>query len=179
VRKHTRWLVIPVATGLIALIGIGVRGGQADDSKRLTAADVITEWKPMRGNGVEDFQQWVASPKECPGVAAATFRVVGPSFEGLWNHYADLCGIVERYEAKRLLVSGGTSAMGTYVVNDRASSDAREGGRLSVFLLRTDRYTVTATIQPDPEGKAMRGSLTAVIPKRKSWSVASHSVGFR
>ena len=161
-RKHTRWLVIPVATGLIALIGIGVRGGQADDSKRLTAADVITEWKPMRGNGVEDFQQFVASLKESTGVEAATFRVVGPSFEGLWNHYADLCGIGERYEASRLMMSGGRSARGTYVVSDRAISLAKRERALSVFVLRTERYTVTATIQPDPDGKAMRGSIVAV-----------------
>jgi hypothetical protein len=162
-RKHRRWFTVPVASGLIALIGIGVRGGQADDPKWLTAEDVIKLWKPML-DGVEDFQQFMASPKESPGVAAATFRVVGPSFEGLWNHYADLCGIGNRYEARRLLVSGGTGPKGSYVVSDRASSDAKGGRGLSVFLLRTDSYTVTATIEPDPDGKAMRGSIAAVIP---------------
>ena len=105
-----------------------------------------------------------ASPRESSGVAASTFRVVGPSFEGLWNHYADLCGIGDRYEARRFLISGGTGAKGSYVVSDRASSDAKGGRGLSVFLLRTDRYTVTATIQPDPDGKAVRGSIAAVTP---------------
>ena len=115
-------------------------------------------------DGVEDFQQFVASPKESSRVAAATFRVVGPSFEGLWNHYADLCGIGKRYDARQFLISGGTGAKGTYVVSDRANSLAKGGRALSVFLLRTDRYTVTATIQPDPDGKAMRGSIAAVTP---------------
>jgi hypothetical protein len=162
-RKHRRWLTIPVASGLVVLIGIGVRGGQADDLKRLTAEDVIMLWKPMPA-GVEDFQQFWASPKESPSVAASTFRVVGPSFEGLWNHYADRCGIGDRYEARRILITGGTNAKGSYVVADRASLDAKVRRGLSVFLLRTDRYTVTVTIQPDPDGKAMLGSIAAVTP---------------
>ena len=110
-RKHRRWITIPVASGLVALIGIGVRGGQAEDSKRLTAEDVITLWKPMQ-DGVEDFQQWWRRRRNPPAMAVATFRVVGPSFEGLWNHYADLCGIGDRYEARQLLISGGTGPRG-------------------------------------------------------------------
>jgi hypothetical protein len=160
-RKYRRWLIIPVASGLVALIGLGMHGGHADDPTRLTAQDVITMWKP-RLDGMEDFQQLWASPEDSPGVAASTFRVVGPSFEGLWNQYADLCGIGDRYEARQFLTSGGTGARGSYVVTDRAASDPNGGRALSVFLLRTDRYTVTATIQPDPDGKAMRGSIAAV-----------------
>jgi hypothetical protein len=160
-RKFRFWLTIAVASGLIALIGIGVRQGQADDTKRLTADGLIKLWKPM-GDGAEDFQQWVASPKESPREAVATFRIVGPSFEGLWNHYADLCGIATRYDARRVLISGGTGAKGIYVVSDQTSTQGNGGRAFSVFLLRTDRYTVTATIQPDPDGKAMRGSITAV-----------------
>src|SRR4051812_45770710 len=99
-RKHKRWLTIVAASGLVALIGIGVREGQADDPKRLTAEEVITLWKAELA-GVEDFQQFVVSPRESTAVAAATFRVVGPSFESLWNHYATLCGIGDRYEESR------------------------------------------------------------------------------
>jgi hypothetical protein len=162
-RKHRRWITIPVALGLVVLIGMGVRAGQGDDSKRLTANDVITLWKPMQ-DGVEDFQQWVASPKESPREAVATFRIVGPSFESLWNQYAALCGIDKRYDARQFLISGGTGTKGTYVVSDRADSLAKGRRALSVFLLRTDRYTVTATIQPDPDGNALRGSIAAVTP---------------
>ena len=155
--------MVTVALGLVALIGIGVRGGQADDLERLKAGDVIALWE-AKLDGVEDFQQFVAAPKESSGMVAATFRVVGPSFEALWNHYADLCGIKDRYEANRWLMSGGTGPKGTYVVSDRANSLTKGGRALSVFLLRTDRYTVTATIQPEPDGKAMRGSIVAVTP---------------
>ena len=162
-RKQMRWLTIPVASGLVALIGLGLCGGQADEPKRLIAKDVIELWKPMP-DGVEDFQQWVASPMGTSGVATSTFRVAGPSFEGLWNHYADLCGIPERYEARRLLISGKTGAKGAYLVNDRASLEAKGERVLSVFLLRTDRYTVTVTIRPDPDGKALLGSIAAMIP---------------
>jgi hypothetical protein len=162
-RKHRVRLAILAASGLMALIAIGASGGQADDSKRLTADDVIKLWQPKQ-DGVEDFQQFVASPRESTALAASTFRIVGPSFEGLWNHYADLCGIKERYEAKRFLVSGGASDRGSYVVSDRAASNATVERGLSVFLLRTERYTVTATIQPNPDGKGMLGSIAAVIP---------------
>lgn len=162
-RKHKRWLTILVASGLVGLIGIGLRGGPADESKRLKADGVLELWKPML-KGTEDFQQFVASPRESDNIAAATFRIVGPSFEEVWNHYADLCGIKDRYDAKRFLTSGGASAKGTYVVSDRANSLSEGKRALSVFLLRTDRYTVTATIQPDPDGRAVRGSLAAATP---------------
>jgi hypothetical protein len=89
---------------------------------------------------------------------------VGPSFEELWNHYADLCGIGDRYEARRFLTSGSTGDKGSYVVTELWSSEGGVARRLSVFLLRTDRYTMTATIQPDLDGKAVRGSIAAVIP---------------
>jgi hypothetical protein len=71
--------------------------------------------------------------------------------------------MTDRYEAKQFRISGGTSAKGVYIVNDRWSSPSTGERGLSVFLLRTDRYAVTATIQPDPDGKAMRGSIAAVI----------------
>jgi hypothetical protein len=160
-RTHKQWLTIPLTSVAALLIGIGLAGGRADDSQRLTAEDVIRLWKPTP-DGVVDYQQFEAAPKDSVAAATATFRVVGPSFERLWNHYAERCGMVERYEAKRLLISGGNNAKGTYVVNDRASSDAKVERGLSVFLLRTDRYAVTATIQPDPDGKAMRGSIAAI-----------------
>jgi hypothetical protein len=162
-RKQSRWLTVPVGLGLVVLIGIGAIGGQADGPKKLTAEDVITLWKPIQ-DGVEDFQQFVVSPKESQNMMVATFRIVGPSFERLWNHYAELCGIRDRYEAKRMLISGGTGGKGSYVVSDRVSLDAKSARVLSVFLLRTDRYTVTATIQPDLDGKAMHGSIAAVLP---------------
>lgn len=162
-RKLKRWFSLPLTLGLVTAIGMGVRGGPADESRRLTAEEVIRLWEPKL-EGVEDFQQYLASPPESSSMMAATFRVVGPSFERLWNHYADLCGIPDRYEAKRMLISGGTGAKGSYVVSDRMSLDAKAGRVLSVFLLRTDRYTVTATIQPDPDGKAMHGSIAAVVP---------------
>jgi hypothetical protein len=129
----------------------------------MTAEEVITLWKPAP-EGVVDFQQFVASPKETPGLAAATFRIVGPTFGNLWDHYAALSGIKDRYDPKRLVMTGGTSAKGTYVVTDRPSSIVKWERALSVFLLRTDHYTVTATIQPDPDGKALRGSIAAMIP---------------
>ena len=162
-RRYSRWLMIVVTSGLVALIGTGLHGTQAGDSKRVAAEELIKGWEP-KVDGVEDLQQFVASPEGMPGMAAATFRVVGPSFERLWNHYADLCGIADRYESKRFLVTGKVGTKGSYVVSDRASADARAGRGLSLFMLRTDRYTVSVTIQPDPAGKALLGSIAVVTP---------------
>jgi hypothetical protein len=153
---------LAIAAAVVAMVGAHVRGRQTGEQKRPIAADVIKSWEPKM-DGIEDYQQFVASPKECDMTAAATFRVVGPSFERLWNYYADLCGIPDRYEANRLLNSGRIGAKGTYVVADRASSAAEGGRRLTVFLLRTDQYSVTVTIHPDSVGKAMLGSFAAVI----------------
>jgi hypothetical protein len=50
------------------------------------------------------------------------------------------------------------------VVSDRVAADGKGGRGLSVFLLRTDTYTVTVTLQPDPGGKSISGSLGAVVP---------------
>jgi hypothetical protein len=156
-------LTMGVPFAVVAMVGgaIGVRGRQTDERKRLpAAAEVIKSWEPKL-DGVEDYQQFVASPKLSDTMAAATFRVVGPSFERLWNYYADLCGIPDRYAAKRLLNCGRIGAKGTYVISDRASSDTEGRRALTVFLLRTDQYTVTVTIQPDADGKAMLGSIAA------------------
>ena len=158
--RRQRWF--PLSLGLVALIGVGWHVSQADEAKRLTAEDLLTRWEPMR-DGVEDFQRFWASPRGSTREATATFRVVGPYFVHLWNHYADLCGMTERYEARQLRRSGGTSARGVYIVNDRWSSPSTGERGISVFLLRTDRYAVTATIQPDPDGKAVRGSIAAFI----------------
>jgi hypothetical protein len=76
--KHRRWLTIPIVSGLVALSGVGLRGGRADDAKRLTADDVVKLWEPKL-DGVEDLHLLGSSPKESPGVAAYTFRVVGSS----------------------------------------------------------------------------------------------------
>jgi hypothetical protein len=151
-----------LTSGLLTLLGLGVRGDQADATQGLTALGVIRLWEP-KIDGVEDFQVFEAPLEESPGVAAQTFRVVGPSFERLWNHYADLCGIGRRYEAKRFIISSKTGPKGSYIVNDRASSDGNAGRGLSVFLLRTEEYTVTATIQPDAAGKAVLGSIVAMV----------------
>jgi hypothetical protein len=165
-RQKGRGITITVGLVSATLAGVGVGGPCAEFPEapgRLTAKEVLTAWKPYI-NPPKDFQQWWASPERSPGVAACSFRVEGPSFEELWNHYAELCGIVDRYDAKTFLTIGNVGDKGTYVVSDRASSDARGERGLSVFLLKADRYTVTVTIQPDPDGKALRGSIAAVVP---------------
>ena len=93
------------------------------------------------------------------------FRVEGPSFEELWNHYADLCGVGARYEAKTFLTTGNVGARGSYVITDRASSDARGERGLSVFLLKNDLYTVTVTIK-DVGGSSVAGPRAAMVLAR-------------
>jgi hypothetical protein len=165
-RNPRRWITITVCLISVTLAGVaGLRAGLPKAPERLTAMEVITAWKPDI-NHPKDFQRWWASPERSPDVAACSFRVEGPSFEDLWNHYADLCGIGDRYRAKAFLTTGDVGPKGSYVVTERASSDAKAERGLSVFLLKNDRYAVTVTIQPDPDGKALRGSIAAVVPWR-------------
>jgi hypothetical protein len=162
--RRTWWHTITIGAFSVTLASVaGLRAQISKAPERLTADDVIATWKPYI-KAPKDYQQLGASPKQSPGVAAYSFRVEGPSFEDLWNHYADLCGISEQYEAKTFLTSANAGVKGSYVVTDRASSDDRGQRGLSVFLLKNDRYTVTVTIQPDPDGKAVRGSISAVVP---------------
>jgi len=137
----------------------------AAEPKKLTAEDVIELWSPRLLKTAQDCGQMGASPKQSPNVAAYSFRVVGPTFEELWNHYAQLCGMKQRYEEKTLLFSGDTGPNGSYVVADPTLAGGKGVRGSSVFLLKTDSYTVTATFQPDPDGKSITGSLTAVMPQ--------------
>jgi hypothetical protein len=61
------------------------------------------------------------------------------------------------------VVSPGRGPKGSYVVSDRAAADG-SGHAVSVFLLKTDQYTVTVTLHPSADGKGIEGSLTAVVP---------------
>src|SRR5262249_38762644 len=130
--------------------------------KKPTAEEVAKLWSPKLKSAT-DYAQTGGSPKPAPGVAAYSFRVTGPTFEELWNHYADLCGVKKRHAEKTFLVTTGAGPKGSYVVSDRAAADSKGGRGLSVFLLKTDAYT-TVTFQPDPGGKSISGSLSVVVP---------------
>lgn len=163
-RGHRRrWLTITAVLGVVAGLGAGLRGGRADDPKRPTAEEVVEAWKPTLP-GVTDLQTFSAAPKEAPGVAACTFRAVGPSFEAFWNHYADRCGAPDRYEPKRFLVAGTAGPKGVYIISDRMGNDGQAGRGLSLFVLRTEHATATVTIRPDADGKAVLGSIAVALP---------------
>ena len=94
-----------------------------------------------------------ASPERSPNVAAYSFRVVGPTIEELWNHYAVLCGMKQRYGGKTFQIIGDTGPNGSYVVADHWTGNGQNGRGVSVFLLKTESYTVTAIFQPDSDGR--------------------------
>ena len=136
---------------------------QPAKTRKRTALEVIELWSP-RLKTTTDYQWMGGSPKESPHVAAHSFRAVGSSYGELWTHYAKLCGIKEQYAEKSFLNTAGTGPNGSYVVSDRVSGEiaAKASGRgLSVFLLKTDDYTVSVTFQPSMDGKSIIGSLTA------------------
>ena len=55
---------------------------------------------------------------QSPNVAAYSFHVIGPTFEELWNHYARLCGMKQRYKENTFQISGDTGPLGSFVVSD-------------------------------------------------------------
>lgn len=55
----------------------------------------------------------VPGPKRPPGVTACAFRVVIHGIENIWSHYADRCGISNRYQAKTFLTTGNVGVKGS------------------------------------------------------------------
>lgn len=98
--------------------------------------------------------------------AAYVFRVVGPTYEQLWNHYADLCGIRERYAPQHLLNDGGQSAAGRYLTLNRPPGviDDRKliGPGQAMFLLQAEDHTATVTFHSSPDAKSLMGSVVVL-----------------
>lgn len=155
-------------TTLLAFLSIGAFAvalgarGQEPKLKKLTADEVVKLWSPQLKSATR-YGQTGGSPKQSPGVGAYSFTVVGPSFAELWNHYAKLCGTDHKYEEKSFRITSDTGPNGSFVVSD--GGDGKGGRGLSTFLLKTPTYTVTVTFQADPDGKTIRGSLSAVVPE--------------
>jgi hypothetical protein len=147
----------------MAAVAPGTQAQAPAQPKKGTAADVAELWLPQLKSAT-DYQHWGGSPERSPDVAAYSFRVVGPTFEELWKHYAKLCGVKKQYSEKSFLVYADTGPNGSYVVSDRAAGDGKGGRGPSVFVLKTAAFTVTVTFVPDPGGESISGSLTAVIP---------------
>ncbi len=156
-------LTLLLVSAAMTMFATGTRADEPAKPKKPTAEEVANLWSPQLQSATQ-FGRTGGSPKQSPGVAAYSFRVVGPTFEELWNHYADLCGMKQKYAENRLLVAADTGPKGDYIVSDRAAADGQGGRGLSVFLLKTDAYVVTVTFQPDPGNKSISGSLTVVVP---------------
>jgi hypothetical protein len=162
--RRAMGFTIAAALGVGLILNVSViRGGEPAHAKALTADDVIRLWQPLLKDNT-DYHQMGGSPERAPGVAAWSFRVVGPTFEELWNHYAERCGMKQRYAEQTFVITSGTGPNGSYVLSERPSADGKSGRGPAVFLLKADTYTVAVTIQPDPGGKSTSGSLTAVVP---------------
>ncbi len=135
---------------------------EPDKPKKLTADEVLKQWRPQL-KGATDFHQMGGEPTGS-GIAAYAFRVEGPTFEDVWTHYAKMCGAKQEYKAKTMLITADSGPKGSFVISDRVYADNGVIKRaLSVFMLKTDTYVVTVTFQPDPDGKAIIGSLSAVL----------------
>jgi len=160
-RKTWLMAILVLGAGVMA-VTLGTRAQELARPLKPTAEEVIKLWT-TRLESATDYQQWHGSPERSPDVAACSFRVVGPTFEELWNHYAGLCGVKDQYAEKSFLVTANVGPKGSYVVLDRPASG--KGGRgLSMFLLKTGAYTVTVTFVPDPGGQSISGGLSAVVP---------------
>jgi hypothetical protein len=160
--ERITWSMVLLVLGTGA-VTLSTHAQEPAKARKPTAEGVIKQWAP-RLKSATDYQQWDGSPERSPDVAACAFRVVGPTFEELWNHYAERCGLEARYEEKTILNTAGVGPNGSYVVLNRSSGDGKGDRGPSVFLLRTGAYTVTVTFMPDPGGKSISGSISAVVP---------------
>lgn len=156
--NQEKWLIVLLGAGVLAT-ALSTSGQESKPTK-LTADDVVKLWSPQL-KSASRFGQVGGSPGKS-NVAAYTFTVVGPTFEELWNHYAQLCGTKDKYEEKNFRVTSDTGPKGSFVISD--GGDGKGGRGVSVFLLTTDTYTVTITFHTNPDGESIRGSLCAVVP---------------
>ena len=162
--RRTTWvMVIVVLNAAASAVALGTHGQEPPNTKKWTAEAVAKMWSPSLKSAT-DYNQFGGSPKQSPNVAAYSFRVIWPTFEELWNHYAKLCGIKQRYAEKTFLVSANAGPKGCYVVSDYRAADGMGCRGLSLFLLKTETYTVTVTFHPDAGDKSISGSLSAVVP---------------
>jgi hypothetical protein len=162
--RRAKWLLVLLVLGAsFTFLPLDSRGDEPAKPRKMTVEDVIKVWKPNLKSATE-YGHTGGSPKQSPKVAAYSFKVVGPTFEELWNHYANLCGVKQRYAEKTFLITADAGPNGSFVVSDRPSADGKGGRGLSVFLLKKEAYTVTVTFQPDADGKTILGSLSVVVP---------------
>ncbi len=162
-RRIRRLLAATLGVGVILVAGLS-HGGGADRVEGPSAEEILDAWKPDLPGG-QEFGTTGGSPEKAPDVAAVSFKSVGWSFEQLWNHYADRCGVADRYKEKTFLITTGTGEKGSYVVSDRPAADGGGGRGLSVFLLKADGYTATVTLCPDADGKSVLGSITVAATR--------------
>ena len=146
----------------LMLVIPGVLGQESTRSKPLAAEYVVGIWTPNL-TSANDYGRFGGAHEQSPNIAAYSFRVAGPTFEELWNHYAALCGLKQRYAEKKFLNISGTSPKGRFILSERPSGDGQGGRGPSVFFLKTESYAVTVTFAPDPGGKSISGSLTAIV----------------
>lgn len=157
-------LALAALTGMLSITpAVQCFGQEAAKPQKPSAEEIAKRWSPEL-KSVTEYGQIGGSPKQAPGVAAWSFRVVGPTFEDLWNHYARLCGVKQPYAEKTFLITADSGPSGSFVVSDRAAADGKGGRGLSVFLLKTDEYVATVTFHPDPGGKSISGSLSVIVP---------------
>lgn len=137
----------------------------ADPAKKLTGDAVWKEWHPKQIKGVKDYHATGGSPKEAPDVAGLTFTLKGTmTLEDVWNFYAEKCGLEERYKEKHVWMVTKTTPKGECVLSVRLTSlDETAKHRETMFLLKTDAYTVAVTLHVDPDGKTIVGSVAAVV----------------
>jgi len=153
-------LVFGTGVGAVAL---STRAQEPARPGKPIAEELAGRWLP-RLKSSTDYQHWGGSPERSAEVAAYCFRVVGPTIEEMWNHYARLCGVKYQYAEKTFRVTADSGPNGPYVILDRASGDGKGGRGPSVFLLKTETYAVTVTFSPDAGGESISGTLSVVVP---------------
>jgi len=99
--------LLVAAAGTCGPPAAAARGDEPRPAKKVTAGDVLKDWKPKPAGRGKEFEATGGSPKDAPDVAAMSFRLAGWSFEEVWNFYADKCGVADRYQEKNILIATG------------------------------------------------------------------------
>ena len=130
-------------------------------AKKSAAQEIAQDWIP-RGHGIGAWHDIGAGcPKDSPASYVASFRTSQLTFAEAWEACATKCGADKKYKAHRLEVTAVKGDKGCWALVERPGRGLERIE--SLFLFRSEKYSVSVTLRPENGGKAVSGTLTVVM----------------
>jgi hypothetical protein len=164
VRNYHRAIFTCILVGLTVRIVIAPAfGGDKEPAKPQSAKEIAKDWL-YKGDEKKQFgssNTWDIAPKESPKLHTSTTRTSFGSFEEAWNFYAKKCGSDKKYAALPLVMVGGETKDGQYVILDYGDADTGRVG--TTFAYNTKEHSITVHLRPSEDKKNVYVSVTVAL----------------